>query len=106
MTIIASSRDFISIFVALETLSIPAYMLAAWRKRDAKSNEAGLKYYLMGVFATAVMLYGMSLLFGATGTTVLTGINDKLSLTGVSPEIVNHFGVSAPSQHLVTLGIV
>jgi NADH-quinone oxidoreductase subunit N len=74
MLVMASSRDLISIFVALELLSIPAYMLATWRKRDAKSNEAGLKYYLMGVFATAVMLYGMSLIFGATGTTSLSGI--------------------------------
>src|SRR3989442_6882352 len=79
MTIIASSRDFISIFVALETLSIPAYMLAAWRKRDAKSNEAGLKYYLMGVFATAIMLYGMSLIYGATGETILSNIGVSLA---------------------------
>jgi NADH-quinone oxidoreductase subunit N len=78
MTIIASSRDLISIFVALETLSIPAYMLATWRKADDKSNEAGLKYYLMGVFATAVMLYGMSLLFGVTGTTILAQIGAQL----------------------------
>ena len=67
MLLIASSRDLVGIFVALELLSIPAYMLATWRKRDPKSNEAGLKYYLMGVFATAVMLYGMSLIFGVTG---------------------------------------
>jgi NADH-quinone oxidoreductase subunit N len=78
MTIIASSRDLISIFVALETLSIPAYMLAAWRKRDGRSNEAGLKYYLMGVFASAVMLYGMSLIFGVTGSTVLRDIGAAL----------------------------
>jgi NADH-quinone oxidoreductase subunit N len=87
MTIIASSRDLITIFVALETLSIPAYMLAAWRKRDDKSNEAGLKYYLMGVFATAVMLYGMSLIFGVTGTTILRDIGASLSTTGTRPVI-------------------
>ena len=51
MTVMASARDLVTIFVALELLSIPAYMLAAWRKRDGESNEAGLKYYLMGVFA-------------------------------------------------------
>ena len=66
MVVMASARDLITIFVALELLSIPAYLLAAWRKRDLKSNEAGMKYYLMGVFASAVMLYGMSLLFGVT----------------------------------------
>ena len=67
MVMMASSRDLVSVFVALELLSIPAYMLAAWRKRDRKSNEAGVKYYLLGVFASAVLLYGMSLLYGATG---------------------------------------
>jgi NADH-quinone oxidoreductase subunit N len=78
MTIMASSRDLISIFIALETLSIPAYLLAGWRKRDIKGNEASLKYYLLGVFASGVMLYGMSLIFGVTGTTVLADIGAAL----------------------------
>src|SRR3954453_2645765 len=79
MMVMASARDLIGIFVALELLSIPAYMLAAWRKRDLKGNEAGLKYYLMGVFASAVMLYGMSLIYGFTGTTLLSGIGTALT---------------------------
>lgn len=79
MVVMASARDLITIFVALELLSIPAYLLAGWRKRDLKSNEASLKYYLLGVLASAVMLYGMSLLFGATGSTLLTGIHDGLA---------------------------
>ena len=74
MTVMASSRDLVTIFVALELLSIPAYMLAGWRKRDLHGNEAGVKYYLMGVFASSLMLYGMSLLFGAAGSTLLTDI--------------------------------
>lgn len=78
MVMMASSRDLISIFVALEFLSIPAYMLAAWRKRDAKSNEAGMKYFLLGVFSSAIMLYGMSLLYGEAGTTLLTGLGTYL----------------------------
>ena len=53
-------------------------MLAAWRKRDLKSNEAGMKYYLIGVFASAVMLYGMSLLYGVTGSTLLSTIGEQL----------------------------
>ncbi|NBQ05064.1 MAG: NADH-quinone oxidoreductase subunit N, partial [Actinobacteria bacterium] len=64
MLMMTSSRDLVSMFVALEFLSIPAYMLAAWRKRDPKSNEAGVKYFMLGVFASAVMLYGMSLMYG------------------------------------------
>jgi NADH-quinone oxidoreductase subunit N len=88
MVIMASSRDLITIFVALELLSIPAYMLAAWRKGGPKSNEAGLKYYLMGVFASAIMLYGMSLIFGMTGSTVLTEINASLAEGEASPVVI------------------
>jgi NADH-quinone oxidoreductase subunit N len=79
MVVMSSSRDLITIFVALETLSIPAYMLAGWRKRDLKSNEASLKYYLLGVLASAIMLYGMSLIYGFTGTTILTEIGEQLA---------------------------
>jgi NADH-quinone oxidoreductase subunit N len=74
MVVMGSARDLITIFVALETLSLPAYMLAGWRKRDLRSNEAALKYYLLGVLASAVMLYGMSLVFGFTNSTPLTDI--------------------------------
>jgi NADH-quinone oxidoreductase subunit N len=93
MMFMASSRDLISMFVALETLSIPSYMLATWRKRDVKSNEGGLKYFLMGVFASAILLYGMSLLFGVTGSTVLADIGAQVD-------------GAASSQPVVTLAIV
>jgi len=93
MILMASARDLISIFVALELLSIPAYLLAGWRKRDLKGNEASMKYYLMGVFASAVMLYGMSLVFGVTGTTILAEIGDVLR-------------GSVGEEPAVTLGIV
>jgi len=79
MVMMTSSRDLISMFVALEFLSIPAYMLAAWRKRDLKSNEAGVKYFLLGVFASAVMLYGMSLLYGVTNSTLLTDLAKEIA---------------------------
>jgi NADH-quinone oxidoreductase subunit N len=79
MVMMTSSRDLISMFVALEFLSIPAYMLAAWRKRDLKSNEAGVKYFLLGVFASAVMLYGMSLLYGVTNSTMLTDLATEIA---------------------------
>ena len=93
MTVMASVRDLITIFVALELLSIPAYMLAGWRKRDLHGNEAGVKYYLMGVFASAVMLYGMSLLFGASGSTLLADIG------GVRSRLPD-------STPFITLGVV
>jgi len=82
MVMMTSSRDLVSVFVALEFLSIPAYMMAAWRKRDRKSNEAGVKYFLLGVFASAVMLYGMSLLYGATGSTKLATIGEVVTGKG------------------------
>jgi NADH-quinone oxidoreductase subunit N len=78
MVVMASARDLITIFVALETLSLPAYMLAGWRKRDLKSNEAAMKYYLLGVLASAVMLYGMSLIFGYTNSTLLVKIGEQV----------------------------
>ncbi|NNF68272.1 MAG: NADH-quinone oxidoreductase subunit N [Acidimicrobiia bacterium] len=93
MVVMASARDLITIFVALELLSIPAYLMATWRKRDLKSNEAGLKYYLMGVFASAVMLYGMSLLYGESGTTILADIGPVL-------------GAQADSSTITSLAIV
>jgi NADH-quinone oxidoreductase subunit N len=82
MVVMCSSRDLITIFIALETLSIPAYMLAGWRKRDTKSNEASIKYYLLGVVASAVMLYGMSLVYGVTGATQLSVIGGRMSEGG------------------------
>ena len=82
MVMMASARDLISVFVALELLSIPSYMLAAWRKRDSKSNEAGVKYYVLGVFASAVMLYGMSLLYGAANSTKLSDIGAAITGNG------------------------
>ncbi len=93
MVVISSARDLVSIFVALELLSIPAYLLAGWKKRDLKGNEAGLKYYLMGVFASAIMLYGMSLVYGVSGSTLLVDIGDRL-------------GAAASSEPVVTLGIL
>ena len=85
MLMMASSRDLVSIFIALELLSIPAYMLAAWNKRNLKSQEAGMKYYLMGVFASAVLLYGMSMLFGVSGSTLLSDIAESDAVADESP---------------------
>jgi NADH-quinone oxidoreductase subunit N len=75
MIAITSARDLVSLFVALETLTIPTFVLAAWRKHDTKSNEAGIKYFLIGVLSSAVMLYGMSLVFGLANSTVLVDIH-------------------------------
>lgn len=81
MSVMSSARDLVSIFVAFELLSIPTYLLAAWRKRDVESNEAGMKYFLFGVFATGLLLYGMSLLYGVAGSTNLARIGEVISST-------------------------
>ena len=81
----ASARDMISIFVALETITIPTFILAGWRKHDEKSNEAAIKYFLIGVLSTAIMLYGMSLVYGDTGSTLLSEISDHLDEFGTTP---------------------
>ncbi|MGB5759768.1 MAG: NADH-quinone oxidoreductase subunit N [Acidimicrobiales bacterium] len=88
MLVMSSARDLVSIFIALELVSIPAYLMAAWRKRDLKSNEAGLKYMLMGVFASGIMLYGMSMLYGAAADTRLSVIAEKLVDNSSSPYVV------------------
>ena len=74
-----SSRDLLLLFIALELVSAPGFLMAAFRKSDPKSNEAGLKFFLIGVLSTAVMLYGMSLIYGLTGTTRLDAIARGLS---------------------------
>lgn len=77
--LLASSADLIMVFVALETVSIPLYILAGFSRNDAKSSESGLKYFLFGGFASAILLYGFSLLFGFTGETGLTEIAASLT---------------------------
>ncbi|MDQ6853170.1 MAG: NADH-quinone oxidoreductase subunit N [Actinomycetota bacterium] len=85
MVVMASARDLISIFVALELISVPTYVLAGWRKHDTKSNEAAIKYYLFGVLSSAVMLYGMSLIFGLSGSTLLSKIGAYASGANLPP---------------------
>ncbi len=75
----SSAINLISVYLAMEFLSITSYVLAGYLRGDTKSNEAGLKYFLYGAVTSAVMLYGMSLLYGATGTTNLAGIAQALA---------------------------
>lgn len=83
MSAISSSRDLISIFVALETVTIPTFVMAGWARRNLKSNEAAMKYYLIGVMSSAVMLYGMSFIAGMSGSTLLSDIEQYFSQNDV-----------------------
>ena len=67
-------ENLIMLFVGVEILSVAMYILTGSKKHDLRSNEAALKYFLMGAFATGIMLFGMALLYGATGTFVISGI--------------------------------
>ena len=74
MLVMASGNDLITIYLGLETMSISIYVLVAFMRHDPLSREAGLKYFLMGAFASGVLLYGMALTYGFTGTTSIRGI--------------------------------
>ena len=76
--VIASARDLISLFIALELISIPGIVMVALRKGDARSNESALKFFLFSVLSSAIMLYGMSLVYGVTGSTLLTEIRSSI----------------------------
>jgi NADH-quinone oxidoreductase subunit N len=86
MLLMAQAADLIVVFLALELLSIPLYILAAFARPRPESEEAGLKYFLLGAFATGFVVYGITLVFGATGNTSLAGIaaviKDPASFTG------------------------
>ena len=77
--LISGAADLIMVFLGLETLSIPLYILATFTPDDAKSSESGLKYFLYGSFASGLMLFGLSILYGLTGQTNIYAIADLLN---------------------------
>ena len=79
MMFMASGLDLITLFIGLETMALSFYVLAGYLKPNPRSNEAAVKYFLLGAFSLGILLYGMSLLYGATGTTSLAGISAALS---------------------------
>ena len=85
MIIMPSARDLLLLFVALETVSVPAFVMAGMRKRDLYSSEAAIKFFLIGVLSVALMLFGMSMIYGFTGTTNLTGIAQWIGANDTPP---------------------
>ena len=83
MSLMSSAVELVLIFIALEISSISTYILAGFRRRAAISSEASVKYFLLGSFATAFFLYGVALMFGATGSTSISVIGDALHLGAV-----------------------
>jgi NADH-quinone oxidoreductase subunit N len=78
MALMSSAVELVLIFIALEISSISTYILAGFRRREASSSESSLKYFLLGSFATAFFLYGVAMIFGATGSTNIASISQKL----------------------------
>src|SRR5208337_3367582 len=78
MMIMASAKDFIVLYLGLELMALSTYVLAGIKRHDIKSNEAALKYFLLGAFSSAILLYGISLIYGLTTTTDLYKIATQL----------------------------
>ena len=79
MMMLAAARDLMIIFLGIELMSIAVYVLAGLNRRSARSAEAAIKYFLLGAFSTAFLLYGIALVYGATGATNLTLIAERVS---------------------------
>jgi NADH-quinone oxidoreductase subunit N len=99
MTLMAGAVELVTIYVALELTSISLYILAAFDFRR-RSIEAGLKYFLFGAFSSALLLYGLSLVYGFTGTTTLAGIARAITLAGGLP------GILQPAGSGLLLGLI
>ncbi len=86
MGILASANELVTAFVGLEMSSISSYILAGYRRRAPKSNEASLKYFILGSFATAFFLYGIAMVYGATGTTRIDLIQTAFKVNPLDPK--------------------
>jgi NADH-quinone oxidoreductase subunit N len=111
MCLMTGAVELLVVFVALEISSISTYVLAGYRKQTGRGPEAAIKYFLLGSFATAFLLYGIALVFGATGTTQIyeiaqaapTALNHSLVLAGMALMLVGIlFKVSAAPFHVWT----
>jgi NADH-quinone oxidoreductase subunit N len=84
MGMMASASDLLTLYVGLELQSLSAYVLASFQRQDNRSAEAGLKYFVLGALASGILLYGVSLLYGFTGSTLLSDISAAMTRDGVS----------------------
>ena len=99
MTALATANDLITLFIALEVLSLALYVLAGLARRDRRSQESSLKYFVLGSVASAILLYGMALVYVAAGTLSIPAIGEVIGLSGVN-RLVAVFGIS-----LMTVGV-
>jgi NADH-quinone oxidoreductase subunit N len=93
MMLMAAAADLVILFLGLELMSICFYVLAGFARRRRTSNEAALKYFLLGAFATGFLLYGIALVYGATGTTGMAGIAAHVAAGSPGPTLVIGLGL-------------
>jgi len=93
MMLMAMAGDLIAIFIGLETMSISVYVLAGLNRSDVRSNEAALKYFILGAFSTGFLLYGIALAYGATGSIRLDAIRAALASGAPSPLLLMGAGM-------------
>src|SRR5688572_27605573 len=93
MMTLAAARDLMIVFLGIEIMSVAVYVLAGMNRRSEKSAEGAIKYFLLGAFSTGFLLYGIALVYGATGTTNLTLIGERVA------------GVGAASNMMLVVGI-
>ncbi len=94
MMILAAARDLMIVFLAVELMSVAVYALAGLNRRSARGAEGALKYFLLGAFSSAFLLYGIALVYGATGTTNLATIAQRLLTNGVGDSPVLLAGIA------------
>lgn len=88
MMIMAAGVDLLAIYIGLELMSLSIYALAGFIKGNPKSIEAALKYFLMGSFSSGILLYGLALLYGLTGTTQLAAMSEQVAIAGTTPALI------------------
>ena len=99
MMTLAAARDLMIVFLGVEIMSVAVYVLAGLNRRSEKSAEGALKYFLLGAFSTGFLLYGIALVYGATGTTNLTLIGQRVAQVGLSSNAMLVVGIA-----LLTIG--
>ena len=87
MMFMAGGTDLVTLYIGLETMAIATYILVGFLRGSARSNEAAIKYFLLGAFSSGVLLYGMSLLYGISGSTNLTAIADALTRRDIADPV-------------------
>ncbi|MFU8805029.1 MAG: NADH-quinone oxidoreductase subunit N [Bradymonadaceae bacterium] len=104
MIFMAAAADLLTLFIAFELMSIPIYVLAGFLREDGRSAEASMKYFILGAFSAGIMLYGIALIYGATGTTNLEYIAENLWYLETGEGVHEGFGLALLGVVLILSG--